>query len=95
METFINTLLDKRGYKDAAPEVREELYKDVTLRINEFILAKVIAALSAEDLTEFEKMLDDKKPIVEYQKFAEQHIPDYQTFLTAALLEFQDIYLGA
>lgn len=95
LDTFINSLLDKRGYKDAAPEVREALYADVLERINQFVLAKVIASLSEEELTEFEKLLDEKKPLIEFQEFAQKHVPDYTTFLAAVLLEFEDIYLGA
>ncbi len=95
LKTFINSLLDKRGYAEALPEVREELYRDLLERINQFVLAKVIASLSEEELTEFEKLLDDKKELVEFQQFAQKHIPDYTTFLASVLLEFQDIYLGA
>lgn len=95
LEPFINDLLEQKGYADAVPEVKEALQKDLLSRIDEFIMARTIAEFSDEELKEFEKMLDEKKPQAELQKFAIEHIPDYTTFLASSLIEFQDIFLAA
>lgn len=91
---FVDKLIEEKGFLDLTPEVREELKKDLLLRIDSFIAARVIAALSDTDVLTFEQMLKDKKPQEEVQKFVESHVPDYMNFLTNVLLEFRGVYLG-
>jgi len=93
LDSYVNELLEAKGYGDSPAEIKEALQKDLTTRVDGFIMARTIAEFSDEELSEFEKMLDDKKPKAHLQKFAMDHIPDFQTFLTATLIEFQDIYL--
>jgi hypothetical protein len=94
LDPFINDLLEEKGYADAQSDVKESLQADLRKRVNEFIMARTITQLSEEDLTTFEKMLDEKKSSAELQQFAVDHIPDYTTFLASTLVEFQDVFLA-
>jgi|SRR6185369_1686810 len=94
VDTFINTLIDQRGYQDAAPEIREEIYKDLKLRIDEFIMTRTVAQFTDEELTAYETLLDEGKSPEELRQFAVDHIPDYSDFLTGTMLSFQDSYLS-
>jgi Mg/Co/Ni transporter MgtE len=94
---FVNTLIDQKFADHKAEltdEVREELKKDIAKRLDEFVMARIIAALSDEDVKQLENLLKEDKSQAELQKFATEHIPDFTTFLTNAFLEFQSVYLG-
>lgn len=90
---FIDELIDEKGYPIAAA-VREVVKKDLLGRLDDFIAAKVIATLSADDLATFDQMLKDKKAKEEVQSFVAAHVPNYINFLTNTLLEFRGVYLG-
>lgn len=57
-------------------------------------MSRVIAGFSDEDVVKFERFLQEGKSKAEAQQFAVEHIPDFPTFLTHVLLEFQGVYLG-
>lgn len=93
-ENFINQLIEEKKFPDLTPEVREELKKDLLLHLDDFLAARIISALSDQDVLTFEKMLTENKSSEEIQKFTVDHIPDYINFLTNSLLEFRGVYLG-
>lgn len=94
-DQFIEGLIEDKGFTDLPDEAHEELKKNLVVQVDDFIAARIIAALSDEDLAAFEELLknyQDKQPDI--QNFASQHIPDFTNFLTATLMEFRDVYLG-
>lgn len=91
---FVDKLIEERGFPDLTPEVADELKRDLLVRIDDFITARIIAAFSDEDVKIFEQMLKDQRPQDEVQQFVSTHIPDYLNFLTNVLLEFRGVYLG-
>jgi acylphosphatase len=94
LDLYIDNLIDQKGFKDLTPEVREELRTDIRVRLNDFIMARVIAAFSDEDVEKFEELLKQNKSQAELQQFAVDHIPNFTAFLTDVLIEFQGVYLG-
>lgn len=94
IEQYIEKLIDAKGYPDLNPEVRVELRSDLMNRLDDFIAARSIAALSDEKVIVFEKMLKEEKPEEEVQTFLMDNIADYQQFITNVLMEFQGVYLG-
>jgi len=96
-QQFIDDLIDQKfanHQTEITPEVREELKKDLIRRLDDFVMAKIIAAFSDEDVAAFETLLKEGKSREELQQFAEGHIPDFTNFVTDAFLEFQTVYLG-
>lgn len=93
-ERYVDKLIEEKGFFDLSEDVRKELKKDLLRRLDDFIAAKVISALSDEDLLKFEEMLKSGKPQEEIQQFTTTHVPDFANFLTNTLLEFRAIYLG-
>ena len=96
-DKFLQGLIEekfiKQGHK-LDPEIQEELKRDITRQLDEFIMARVIVALSDEDVLAFENLMKEEKSQQELQSFAAEHIPDFTTFLTSVLLEFQKVYLA-
>ena len=91
---FIDKLIEEKGFPDITQEVRDELKKDLLVRVDDFITARIIAALSDEDVKKFEEMLQQGKDQGEIQTFVSQQIPDFTNFLARTLLEFKGVYLG-
>jgi len=96
-DQYIQELIDQKyiqkGHK-LEPEVIEELKKDIIRQLDQFIMARVIASLSDEDVQALEKLMQETKSVEEAHKFAAEHVPDFTSFLTDVLLEFQQVYLG-
>lgn len=91
---FIDDLIEEKGFPDISEEVRDEIRKDLLVRFDDFMAARIITALSDEDVKTFEEMLKTQKSEEEIQKFVSEHIPDFTNFLTNVLLEFRNVYLG-
>ncbi len=90
---FVEKLIDEKQF-DVTKEVRDILKQDLMRRLNDFITARILAALSDKDIIVFEKMLDEGKTDEDLQKFVMEHVPNFMNFLTATLLEFREVYLG-
>lgn len=96
LNIFIDGLIDQKFAQhknELTPEVREELRRDIFQRLDEFIMARVIAALSDDDVQQLEQLLQAGKSRQDVQQFAAEKIPDFATFVTDALLEFRSVYL--
>ena len=91
---FIERLIAEKQFPDLTPEVKEEIKKDLTERLDDFIAAKFIAVLSDENVAKFEEMLKAGKPENEVQAFLTANVPNFTEFLTQTLLEFREVYLG-
>ena len=77
----------------ADPVCGVELKRDIQVRLDDFIMAQIIAKFSDEDVEKFETLLNEKKTQAEVQQFAHDHISNFTAFLTDVLIDFQSIYL--
>lgn len=91
---YIDRLIAEKNFPALTDEVRSQIKKDLLDRLNDTINAKVITALSDEDLAGFEKLIDQNASQEDVQKYIEEKIPDSTTFLAGVLLEFRKSYLG-
>jgi hypothetical protein len=92
LEDFAEKLLKEKGTQGIESTTLEQLKKDLLTRLEDRINATVVAALSPQQLEEFEKMLDganEKK----LRDFAEKHVPDLDQRIASQLLEFRATYL--
>jgi hypothetical protein len=94
LNQYIDQLIQEKQFPDLTDEIREEIKKDLLNRLNDFINARLIAALSDEDVLIFENMLKEGSPEEEVQQFFQEKIPDLTGLLTQTLLEFKGVYLG-
>ncbi len=94
LDTFIDQLIEEKGFPDLSDDVRVEIKKDLLERVDSFISAKLIAALSDDDVASFEKLLQEGKSQDELQQFIQAHVQDPTTLVTQALTEFKGVYLG-
>lgn len=94
LQDFVSRLIEEKNYGELEPEVAEQVRKDVMERLVNTINAKSIAALSDEQVAEFEKLLDANASEEEVQAFIAKSIPNGDEFLTRVMTDFRMSYLG-
>ena len=96
VDEYINRLLQEAGLPDDLdPEVRAGLVNSLTGRAADLINRRLIDAMSFETAQEFEKLIDDHPDDgAMMQGFIDQHVPDKNKIVAAALLELRTQYLG-
>src|SRR5690242_9140354 len=90
---FVDKLIEQRKFSDLTPELREQLQKDAVEQLNSFILSRVLETLSNEDAMTIATMIQEKQSPETLRQFAVDHIPDYPTFMSNVLQEFEQRYL--
>lgn len=80
------TLLDE--------EMKEEMIGEIYKRLDSYLAATIANKLPPENLEEFIKMNDEKKPKEEVEQFLKEKMPNADQIFANAFIEFRNIYLG-
>jgi len=91
---FIDALIKQRNFSELTPEEHEEIRLDVMERLDDFLLDRIIDALSDDDGDKFVSRMEEKKPMSELVQFAKDHIPNYEDFVKQTLIDFGHAYIG-
>ena len=91
---FLNLLLDEGGMDTVSPEVREQMFNDLHIRLNGKIFAAILSRLDDNQVTEFRNLSENKASGEEIEKFIDSNIPDAQDFFAQVFLNFRNDYLG-
>lgn len=94
IEDFLQKLLEEAGMDTTSPEVKEQMLKDLRLRLNDRLFGTVIMNLIDEKLTEFRQMTEKEVSTEELQKFIDTNIPNAQEVFSQAMMAFRKDYLG-
>ncbi len=94
IQAYIDQLIKDKHFPDLTDEVREQVKQDLIVRLDDFIAARIISALSDEEVVQFETLLKEKKPENQVQQFIVDQMEDLIDLLTETLLEFRGVYLG-
>lgn len=74
--------------------MHEEMIKELFARFDNFMTSSIVENLKDEDMEEFIKMGEEKKPKEEIEKFIMDKIPNASEVFSQAMMEFRDLYLG-
>lgn len=94
IRTFLEGLLQDAGMTTLDAEMKEEMVKELYVRLDNFITTAIMDNLPPEKLEEFTKMAEEKKTMSEMQDYLRTNIPKAEDVFAKALLEFRDLYLG-
>jgi len=94
LETFVDSLIDEKGFSDIDPRMLAEMKNDLMNRIEDRLNMIIIKNMPGVNIAEFEKMMDEDKSDEELQKFVEEKIPDIMGLVAVDLARFKDVYLG-
>lgn len=95
LDEYIWWLMDQKPELEKTPkEVKVELHKQLSERMEALVNAAIVAALPTSSLEEFEKVLEkeDQQAVI---AFCESKIPNMDEVVARALLQFKEDYLGA
>lgn len=94
VKNFLESLLNDTGMTTLDPEMREEMIKELYVRLDNYLTSTIVNNLPAENMEEFIKMNEDKKPQAEIEQFLKDKVPNSQDIFAQAFMEFRDLYLG-
>ncbi len=94
IHAFLDGLLVDAGMTTLDGDTREEMIKELFVRLDHYITTVLIEKLPPENLDEFMKLNEEKKPMNEIQKYLMAKLPNAQEVFTNAFADFRDLYLG-
>jgi hypothetical protein len=92
---YLEGLLIDAGMTSTEENLHEEMINELYLRLDNFIVATIINNIPDEDLEEFIRLNEEKRPKEELEKFLKEKIPNFQDVFAQAFIEFRDLYLGS
>jgi hypothetical protein len=94
IRAFIEAVLADTGMIEPDEEVKEEMVKELYVRLDEYITAAIVENLPEEQVDEFIKMNEEKKPMDEIQKFLIDKMPNSKEVFENAFSGFRNMYLN-
>jgi Arc/MetJ-type ribon-helix-helix transcriptional regulator len=93
LEQFVDKLIEEKKFPNLDDEVLAQLRADLMSRLEDRINAALISNMTYEQLQEFDKLLERNNEL-EVQNYLRQAIPDLETVIATALINFRSTYLG-
>ncbi len=93
IRTFLEGLLQDAGMLIPDASMKEEMIKELYVRLDNFITTAIIDNLPPEHLETFIKLNEEKKPKSEVEQFLKDKMPNAQEVMSQAFMEFRDFYL--
>ena len=93
IETFLNQLIDEKGYADLDTEIRQEMINNLAEQLYNQIDAAVARALPEEKALELSKRLENSEMSdEELTKFVTDSGVDYEKIVLETMLEFRILF---
>lgn len=93
LEQFVDKLMEEKQLPELTPEIKAQMKSDLISRVEDRINAALIANMNAEQMKQFDTVLEANEE-AEVQQFLKDAIPDLETVLATALINFRATYLG-
>lgn len=94
VRTFLEGILQDANMTSSDEQMHEEMLKELFARFDNYMTSSIVENLKEEDMEEFIKMGNDKRPKEEVEKFITEKIPNAQDVFSQAMMDFRDMYLG-
>lgn len=94
LEGFAEKLLEEKKLTSLDHEIREQLRRDLTDRLEDAVNAALLEKLPPERAPELDTVLNSGSES-EAQEFFKTHVPDADEVIASALLRFKQTYLGS
>lgn len=94
VKTFLEGILQDANMTSSDEQMHEEMLKELFARFDNYMTSSIVENLKEEDMEEFIKMGNDKRPKEEIEKFITEKIPNAQDVFSQAMMDFREMYLG-
>lgn len=91
---FLEGILQDANMTSLDETMREEMVKELYARLDSYLTSTIVRNLPPENLEEFTKMNEQKRPQPEIEQYLKDHLPNSQEVLSQAFMEFRELYLG-
>lgn len=91
---YLESLLSDANISTLDDETKEEMIKELYLRLDEHLTIAIVDNLPEEYMEEFMKMNEEGKPMAEIQMFLVTKMPNYNEVFSEAFDSFKQMYLG-
>ena len=96
IEQFVKNLLKEKGLETVDPVIYSDLVDSMSLKANEFINDRLIAALNDQQLEELDNIIQtnpNNESVI--KNYLDNTLPEKDIIAASALSEFRELYLGA
>jgi hypothetical protein len=94
LNQFVDKLVEEKRLLGLDPEVLKQVKADLGDRLENRVNAALLDNMPPEKVQEFEKMIDSDASDKEVQEFCRSNIPDLDSVVAGALMEFKRVYLN-
>lgn len=94
IRSFLEGLLQDAGMTTLDDVMREEMIKELFVRLDSFITSTIIDSLPTDRLDEFTQMSESGKSQEELQSYLSANIPNAGEVFQNAFTQFRTMYLG-
>ena len=94
VKVYLEGLLEDAGITPVDELMKEELLKEIYVRLDNYLATVILDNMPTEHLDTFIKMNEEKKSKEEMETFFKEKVPNYKEILTKAFADFRDLYLG-
>lgn len=91
---FLEGILQDANMTSLDETMREEMVKELYARLDSYLTSTIVRNLPPENLEEFTRMNEQKRPQPEIEQYLKDHLPNSQEVLSQAFMEFRELYLG-
>ena len=95
IRSFLESLLKDTNMRTVDDEVREEMIKELYIRLDDFLTNAIIEHLPEEHLDDFITMNEQGKPMAEMQQFLIEKMPGASQVFATAFDDFRSLYLSS
>lgn len=94
VRNFLDGLLVDAQMKSLDDDMREEMVKELYVRLDNFLTSVILEKLPPENAEEFIKMNEEKKSKAEIEAYLKDKIPDASQVFAEAFANFRELYLS-
>lgn len=94
IRAFLESLLQDANILNLDDAAKEEMIKQLFVRLDNFMLTTIVESLPSDKLDEFTKMSESGKSKEELEAYLKANIPNAEEVFSRAMLSFRDLYLG-
>ena len=94
LSDYADTLIKEKNFTTLTPGTYEQIKEDVLTRLNDFLIAKVIAKMTDSQIKEFNTLLETNPVDEKIQDFINSNIQDPGLVIGDILIDFRKKYLG-
>lgn len=94
ISTYLNNLLIDAGMDAIDDVMREEMIKELFVRLDAYISQVIVEELPDDTFDQFIKLHEEQKPQAEIEKFLTDNVPNIQDVMGKAFADFREMYLA-